>query len=108
VGQAESLNAQTQANDPRSTLSLARATAHLRATSATLQTGTQTPFDAGAGVLAWTREREGETLLVAVNFTDQAVPLDAEGALVLSSDPDREAASASLGPSEALLLRLNF
>jgi hypothetical protein len=26
---------------------------------------------------------------------------------VLSSDPDREAASASLGPSEALLLRVN-
>jgi hypothetical protein len=26
---------------------------------------------------------------------------------VLTSDPDREAASASLGPSEALLLRLS-
>jgi alpha-glucosidase len=107
VGEAETLNAQTQANDPRSTLSLARTIARLRADSATLQTGTQSPFDAGPGVLAWTRERDGETLLVAVNFTDQALPLDAKGTLVLSSDPDREAASASLGPSEALLLRLN-
>jgi alpha-glucosidase len=106
VDDAETLNVQTQADDPRSALSLARTIAHLRATSATLQSGSQSPFDAGQGVLAWTREHEGETLLVAVNFTDQAVPLDVDGTLVLSSDPDREAASAPLGPSEALLLRL--
>jgi alpha-glucosidase len=107
VTEADALNAQTQADDPRSTLSLARAIARLRADSATLQTGTQTPFDAGSGVLAWTREHEGETLLAAVNFTAGELPLVVDGTLVLSSDPDREAASASLGPSEALLLRVN-
>jgi alpha-glucosidase len=107
VTEAPTLNAQAQSNDPRSTLSLARKIARLRVDSATLQTGQQRPFDAGPGVLAWTRELEGETLLAAVNFTGDERPLDAEGTLVLSSDPDREAASASLGPSEALLLRLN-
>jgi alpha-glucosidase len=105
VAEASTLNAQTQADDPHSTLSLARAIARLRADSATLQTGSQSPFDAGPGVLAWTRELEGETLLAAVNFTADEKPLDAEGTLLLSSDPDRAAASASLGPSEALLLR---
>jgi alpha-glucosidase len=107
VDDADTLNVQTQATDPRSTLSLARDIARLRAGSATLQSGSQRPFDAGPGVLAWTRGHDGETLLAAVNFTDQTVPLDAHGTLLLSSDPDREAASASLGPSEALLLRLN-
>ena len=43
----------------------------LRASSATLATGEQQPFDAGAGILAWTREDEDERLLVAVNFTDR-------------------------------------
>jgi hypothetical protein len=31
--------------------------------------------------------------------------LEADGSLVLSSDPDREHLSASLGPSEALVIR---
>ena len=58
--------------------------------------------------MAWTREGD-ERFLVAVNFTDQTLPLAAEGELVLSSDPDRTQASAplELGPSEALLLRLS-
>jgi alpha-glucosidase len=107
VTEASTLNAETQAADPRSTLSLARALARLRGDSPTLQSGSQRPFDAGTGVLAWTREHEGETLLAAVNFTAEAVPLAIAGTLVLSSDPDRAAASASLGPSEALLLRLS-
>ncbi len=105
VAGADALSVAAQEADPRSTLQLARRIAALRAHSPTLQTGTQTPVDHGPGVLAWLREGE-ERLLAAVNFTAETLPLDAAGTLVLSSDPDREQAGASLGPSEALLLRL--
>ncbi len=81
---------------------LARALARLRKETSALQTGEQRPYDAGNGILAWTREE----FLVAVNFTADELPLAAQGTLVLSSDPDRERASASLGPSEALILRI--
>jgi alpha-glucosidase len=106
IAQAQSLNAETQAQDPDSTLNLTRALARARANSATLQTGEQQPFDAGPDVLAWMRETADERLLVAVNFADRTLPLDVEGELVLSSEPSRKAVSASLEPSEALVLRL--
>src|SRR4051794_15417773 len=104
VAEASALDAQTQAQDPRSTLSLVRALAGLRAGSPTLQTGAQKPYGAGPGILAWTREGDGETLLVAINFTADELPLEVDGELVLSSDPARARTSASLGPSEALIL----
>ena len=74
VTEAETLNVATQAEDPRSTLHLARALARLRRETPTLQTGEQRPFDAGPGILAWTRERR-RALLVAVNFTADELPL---------------------------------
>ena len=44
--------------------------------------------DAGPGIVAWTRD---DTYLVAVNFTDQELPLRRRPAtLVISSDPARE------------------
>ena len=46
-----------------------------------------------------------DDLLVAINFTDRERPLPETGELVISSDPDRTAMSASLNPSEALILR---
>ncbi|MDA0173191.1 alpha-amylase family glycosyl hydrolase [Solirubrobacter taibaiensis] len=97
IDEAATLNAATQAEDPHSTLNLTKALADLRIT------GDQKMVDLGPGIVAWTRDN---TYLVAVNFTDQALPLEAEGTLVISSDPAREAASASLAPSEALILRL--
>jgi alpha-glucosidase len=106
VTEAATLNAATQSQDPGSTLSLARAVAHARRNSPTLQTGDQKPYDAGPGILAWTRGTAHERLFVAVNFTGSTVPLDVDGELVLSSDPSRTAVSASLEPSEALILRL--
>jgi alpha-glucosidase len=106
VNDAGTLNAATQAADPHSSLHLARTLARLRATNATLITGAQKPVDAGTGILAWTRETDKERLLVAVNFTDRTLPLAVEGDLVLSSIPSRTAVSASLEPSEALILRL--
>jgi hypothetical protein len=61
--------------------------------------------DLGRDVLAWTR---GAEFLAAVNFATS--PADVEwpdgAALALSTDPGREALSATLGPSEAVLLRL--
>jgi alpha-glucosidase len=101
VTDAATLNVESQDDDPRSTLNLARRVARLREATPALQTGGQRPCDAGPGILAWTRD---DAYLIAVNFTAGELPLDVAGELVLSSDPDRRALSASLGPSEALVI----
>jgi alpha-glucosidase len=117
VGEAEALNAETQAADPRSTLSLARRLAALRRDTPALQTGAQRPCDLGDDVLAWIREDEGDTLLAAVNFAaaptalEASAGLPARAALVLSTDPDRDGPDAGLdglvlAPGEGVLLRL--
>jgi alpha-glucosidase len=108
VAEADELNVASQAADPRSALALTRRMAALRAGSVALQIGEQRTLDAGADVLAWERTAEGERWVAAVNFGAAEVPLRAEGTLVLSSDPDRAEggpAPATLGPSEAVLLR---
>jgi alpha-glucosidase len=104
VADADTLSVEAQEADPGSALHLTRRLARLRAETPALVTGAQRPYDAGPGVLAWTREN----LLVAINFTADPKSLDVEGELVLSSDPARRTASAplELGPSEALILRL--
>ena len=79
------------------------ALATLRASTPALVTGTQHLIDGGPGIVAWTRD---DTYLVAVNFTDQELPLPPAGELVISSDPGRQEASASLKPSEALILKM--
>jgi alpha-glucosidase len=121
VGEAEALNAETQAADPRSTLSLARRLAALRRDTPALQTGAQRPCDLGDDVLAWIREDEGDTLLAAVNFAaaptalEASAGLPARAALVLSTDPDRDGPGDGpdagldglvLAPGEGVLLRL--
>jgi alpha-glucosidase len=102
IDDAAGLNAETQATDPDSTLNLARRLAALRADTPALISGEQSLVDAGPGIVAWTR---GTDLFVAVNFTADERPLATAGELVLSSDPRRTQASASLAPSEALILR---
>jgi alpha-glucosidase len=102
VDDADALSAEAQDDDPDSTLNLTRRLARLRDETPALVSGTQSPVDAGEGVLAWTRD----DLFVAVNFTADPKPLDADGELVLSSDPARTSAPSELGPSEALILRL--
>ena len=82
IDEAATLNVQTQSEDPDSTLNLTKRLAALRPQL----TGEQTMDDAGEGIVAWTR---ADDILVAVNFTDQELPLDVEGALVISSDPAR-------------------
>ena len=49
--------------DPRSTLTLYRRAAALRAATPALQTGAQRMLDAGENVLAWLREEAGERLV---------------------------------------------
>ena len=98
---AATLNAATQRADPDSTLALTIALAELRASTPALITGTQELVDAGPGVIAYTRD---DAYLVAINGTDEELPLLPAGELVLSSDPARKEASASLMPSEALIL----
>ena len=107
VDDAESLCAERQAADPRSTLSLTRRLAALRAAEPALQNGDQRPCDLGPTVLAWTR---GDTFLAAVNFAAEpvAVALPEGAELVLSTDPGRADGEppATLQPAEGVLLRL--
>src|SRR3954449_7053660 len=103
VAGADALCAERQAAEPRSTLSLYRRLARLRAETPELQAGDQRTLDAADGVLAW---RRGERLHVAVNFTADEKPLGVRGDLLLSSDPDRAETPAALGPSEAVIVAL--
>jgi alpha-glucosidase len=117
VAEAEELNAERQAGDPRSTLSLVRRLAALRRRTPALQTGEQRSVQAGDDVLGWLREADGERILALVNFAAEETrpELPAElrvpASLVVSSDPDRagdelDLGALRLGPGEALLLRV--
>ena len=116
VAEAEDLNVETQAADPRSTLSLTRRLAQLRRETPALQMGVHRSLDAGPDVFAWMREDDAERLLAAVNFATRPAPLDvgepvAGSAVILSTDPDRPEAEVSsegleLAPGEGVLLRL--
>jgi alpha-glucosidase len=118
VAEAEALNAETQAGDPRSTLHLTRRLAALRRATRALQTGAQRTLDAGGEVLAWVREEDGDRLLAAVNFAPapaavvvEEAALPSEADVVLSTDPDRREGDIDLGdlvlgPGEGVLLRL--
>jgi alpha-glucosidase len=118
AGAAEELNAQRQAADPGSTLSLARRLAWLRRDEPALQSGDQQVLDAGEDLLAWTRTAEdGTAFLVVMNFAAEprsfaaAEGLPATASLELSSDAQRSAGDTRLeglplAASEAVLLRL--
>jgi hypothetical protein len=109
IADAETLCAQRQAEDPRSTLTLFRRLAKLRADTPALQGGTQRLLDAGPNILAWIREDPQDRLLAAVNFTAKsaALPLPDQSphaTLVVSTDADRVkdkpvARGITLGPS---------
>jgi alpha-glucosidase len=91
--------------------------AALRTQTPALQLGTQRMLESGADVLAWLREGDGDRLLAAVNFAPNAVrlllptELPRRATLLLSTDPNRGDADVdlggfTLGPSEAVLLRM--
>ena len=106
VGDAERLNAETQAADEDSTLNLVRRLAALRARTPALQIGDQRTFEAGSDVLAWLREHEGDRLLAAVNFA--AEPRRLEG-IPPGTEPLVSTAPAfdgeTLAAGEAVILR---
>jgi alpha-glucosidase len=117
VAEAETLNAETQAADPRSTLHLTRRLAALRRDTSVLQTGEQRSLDAHPDVFAWVREGDGERVLAAVNFAAAPVraglPAELVGtaALLVSTDPDRAGdgvrlEALELGPGEGVLARM--
>ena len=106
--QAEELSVAAQEADAASTLHLARRITALRTSIPTLQSGGQTTLDTGSNILAWLREDEAASYLVAVNFgaepSDAELPLGLPPAagLVLSTDPDR----AGVGQPDVLPIRL--
>src|SRR4051794_5973691 len=115
---AERLNAQRQASDDASTLSLARRLAWLRREEPALRSGEQRTIDAGPDLLAWLRlGQDGTTVLAVVNFATGprtvASPSDlaAEGTLLLSTDPGRDGGALvldglRLAAGEAVLVRI--
>jgi alpha-glucosidase len=114
---AETLNAETQAADPHSTLALARRLATLRRDTPALQTGAQRTVEAGEHVLVWLREDGGDRLLCAMNFAAGPVALNpppelaGAGELVLSTDPNRPPGDVrldalELAAAEAAIVRL--
>jgi alpha-glucosidase len=114
---AGTLNAETQARDPRSTLALTRRLGALRSATPALQTGEQVVLDGGDDLLAWVREEDGDRLLAVLNFAAAPVPVDLAAdlpetaTLLVSTDPDREGGAADLGglvlaAGEGVLLRL--
>jgi alpha-glucosidase len=94
AAEAEALNAEAQAADPRSTLSLTRRLAAARRDAPALQTGAQRSVEAHRDVFAWLREDEGARVLAAVNFAPEQVAaelrgeLGRAGELLVSTDPD--------------------
>jgi alpha-glucosidase len=115
VADAERLCVERQAADPRSMLALVRRLAALRGGTPALQTGGQRTFEAGADVLAWTREGGGERLLACINAAAAPRRLQwqegGDGVLLLSSDPARaegpvDLERLELGPAEAILVAL--
>jgi alpha-glucosidase len=118
VADAEHLAAAAQDGDPRSTLSLYRRLIAIRRRSPALRGGGQRLLDAPAGVLAWVREERGERWLVALNMTSRPAAADlaagvgaADGALRVSTDPERPEGPVALGPlalgpDEGALVRL--
>jgi alpha-glucosidase len=117
VAEAENLCVEAQAGDPRSTLSLVRDLARLRADTPALQLGAQRMLQAGRDLLAWIREDQGDRMLAAVNFADRAAALQPtselprKATLLISSDPERAAGELDLtalrlAPNEAVILRI--
>ena len=69
-----------------------------------LQNGGQRFLDAGPDVLAWAR---GDALVAAINFGVVPAPVDLDGLLVLSTDPDRQDGLVDvLAPGEGVIVRL--
>ncbi len=98
-------SAEAQAEDPGSMLVLYRHLVHLRRNHAALRRGSYARLHADASVLAYAREHDGETLRVALNFSDREVPLPCEGTPLFSTIAARDLKDVTqLLPNEGLIL----
>lgn len=109
------INAELQAADPDSMLSLYRELIRLRRERPALSAGRYEPFETGnQNVFAYLRRHEHETLLVVLNFGSSPVDLGAAlpgGETLLSSVPSRLAGGAGHGttlrPHEGRIIELS-
>jgi alpha-glucosidase len=105
-------NVEAQRDDPASLFSLYRRMIWLRKSSPALRRGSYRTVPAPRGVFAFTREANGERVLVALNFTKDAQQValgSGAGSVLLSTDHERdgtdaELQSVALRPDEGLLL----
>ena len=96
-----SLNVESQLGDDRSMLRLYIELLRLRKSREVLRAGAYDPIGTADGVLAYRRQTGDESLLIALNFTDEErVVRSGPGDVVLSSELDRD------GPiNQRLILR---
>jgi alpha-glucosidase len=115
--QAASVNVAAQRDDPASMLSLYRRLIWFRKGSPALHGGDYRSLpDAPGGCYAFVRTAGDERLLVALNFTGEALEYQVEerdrGRLELSTDPSRATGEElslrplRLGPDEGVVVRL--
>jgi alpha-glucosidase len=108
----ERRNVAAQREDPQSMLRLYRELIRLRRSEPALRLGTYTPVPAPAPVLSYIRERQGDRLLVAVNFAEETTVFEPRARLageVLLSTRSRVGRFGSgdrLAPNEAVVIRL--
>jgi alpha-glucosidase len=73
------VNVERQRSEPTSILALYRRLIKLRRSQPALTRGSYRSFGAGEGVIAYLREAEGRTLLVALNLTSRPKTVDLPG-----------------------------
>ena len=98
------LNVAAQEADPRSMLSLYRPLLRLRRSEPALSVGAHSPVAATEKVLAYERHHAGRRLLVALNMSEEAGEVPADGAAILLSTHLDRSGEAATG---RLLLRPN-
>jgi glycosidase len=112
-----SINVKKQERDPYSTLNFYRRLLKLRREHRALHAGRFEFFDSiPAGVLAYIRAADGQSLLVLVNFEHKAHCLDlsalgAGASTLLSTVPGKQErvdlSRVELGPNQSLVLQLD-
>ncbi|MCL2486480.1 MAG: alpha-amylase family glycosyl hydrolase, partial [Oscillospiraceae bacterium] len=99
------INYEQQKGDPESVLSYYKKLVELRASSDTLKYGGFAPAAANRRMLGYTRESDGEKLMVLLNFSRRRVRAKCRGEVILSNT-GREVYKGRLEPYEAVVIRL--
>lgn len=103
-------NVAAERDDPNSMLALHRALLNLRRSTPALATGRIWLLEAEGDVLAYAREQDGETVIVALNLGPHPAPVDLPAARpVLSTVPGplADTAPSILRPDEGLILKVD-